>query len=128
MRRLAACGPLAWSTYTFEQRRHACIHYRQVVGAPAGGDPGAVNWTGSELVAFKLHLPSRIIYHNVKRLEDGSNGEPDRGNILTWEQWLRDRRAGAPVDDGRADGRASRSSTARCGCSPGPSWRPCWCS
>jgi hypothetical protein len=96
VRRLGACGPLAWSTYTFEQDG-SVIHYKQVVGAPAGGDPGAVNWTGQELVAFKLHLPSRIIYHNVKRLEDGSNGEPDRGNILTWEQWLRDRRAGAPV-------------------------------
>jgi hypothetical protein len=56
-----------------------------------------VNWDGSELVGFKLHLPSRIIFHNVKRLEDGANGEPDRGNILTYEQWLRDRRAGQPM-------------------------------
>ncbi len=57
-----------------------------------------MNWDGSELVAFKLHAPSRILFHNVKRLEDGSNGAPDRGNILTWEQHLSDRRAGVPVD------------------------------
>ncbi len=34
----------------------------------------------------------------MRRLEDNSTGEPSRGNILTWEQRLSDRRAGAPVD------------------------------
>jgi hypothetical protein len=56
-----------------------------------------VNWDGSELVAFKLHLPSRIYDHNVRRIEDNEPGDIDRGNILTWEQRLADRRAGAPV-------------------------------
>jgi hypothetical protein len=94
---LKACTPLAWSTYAFEQEG-TVIHYHQVVGNSAAGNPGAVNWDGSELVAFKLHLPSRIIFHNVKRLEDGANGSADRGNILTWEQRLVDRRANTPVD------------------------------
>jgi hypothetical protein len=94
---LRTCGPLAWSTYTFERDGNV-IHYQQNVGAPAAGNPGAVNWDGSELVAFKLHLPSKIIYQNVKRLEDGSNGTTERGNILTWEQRLSDRRAGTPVN------------------------------
>jgi hypothetical protein len=49
-------------------------------------------------VAFKVHVPSRIVYHNVKRLEDGANGRPGRGNILTWEQRLTDRLAGTPVE------------------------------
>lgn len=97
VRQLKACGPLAWSSYVFEQDGNV-LHYKQVVGAAATADPGPVNWNGSELVGFKLHLPSRIIFHNVKRLEDGSNGEPDRGNILTFEQYLRDRRAGKPVE------------------------------
>jgi hypothetical protein len=97
VRHLKDCGPLAWSSYLFEQDGNV-IHYQQVVGAPANADPGTVNWNGSELVGFKLHLPSRIIFHNVKRLEDGSNGEPGRGNILTFEQYLRDRRAGKPVE------------------------------
>jgi hypothetical protein len=97
VRQLKSCGPLAWSSYLFEQQGNV-IHYKQVVGAPAAADPGAVNWNGSELVGFKLHLPSKIIWHNVKRLEDGSNGAIDRGNILTFEQYLRDRRAGRPVE------------------------------
>jgi hypothetical protein len=94
---LKACGPLSWASYTFEREGNV-IHYKQIVGAAATGSPGAVNWDGSELVAFKLHLPSKIIYQNVKRLEDGSNGTTERGNILTWEQRLSDRRAGAPVE------------------------------
>jgi hypothetical protein len=96
VRQLQACKPLSWSTYTFERTGNV-IHYAQTVGAAAGVNPGSVNWTGDELVAFKLHLPSRIIYHNVKRLEDGSNGDIDRGNILTWEQRFKDRRAGVPI-------------------------------
>jgi hypothetical protein len=93
---LESCGPLSWSSYRFE-RDATSIRYEQVVGPPAVGKLADVNWDGSELVAFKLHAPSRISYHNVKRLEDGSNGKADRGNILTWEQRLSDRRAGQPV-------------------------------
>lgn len=101
VRQLAACGPASWSTFQFDRQQEGdreVIHYRQTVGPPAAGDPGPVSWTGNELVGFKLHLPSRIIFHNVKRLEDGSNGEPSRGNILTYEQYLRDRRAGKPIE------------------------------
>jgi hypothetical protein len=97
VRELKACGPLAWSTYAFEREGNV-IHYEQVVGNAAGGTVGSVNWDGNELVAFKLHLPSKIIFQNVKRLKDGSNGTTERGNILTWEQRLTDRRANVPVD------------------------------
>lgn len=93
---LQSCAPLRWSAYSFETAEGA-IHYRQVVGAAAGADPGAVSWDGTELVAFRLHLPGRITFHNVKRL-DGSNGDIERGNILTWEQRLADRRMGTPVE------------------------------
>ena len=96
VRQLPSCGPLAWSTYALG-REGTQLHFDQTVGPPHPGDPGKVNWTGTELVAFKLHLPSRILFHNVKRLEDGSNGQAERGNILTWEQRLADRRAGQPV-------------------------------
>jgi hypothetical protein len=41
------------------------------------------------LVAFRVHLPSRITFHNAPLFE--------RGNILAWEQPLRDRLAGAPL-------------------------------
>jgi hypothetical protein len=95
-RTLSTCGLLGWSSYAFE-RDVAGLHYTQKVGAPAGGNPGAVKWDGRELVAFRLHLPSRIQYHNVRRLDVDEPGSTDRGNILTWEQHLPDRRAGKPV-------------------------------
>ena len=94
---LSACGLLSWSSYELK-RVDEQLQYRQVVGPPTVRDPGAVNWDGSEIVAFKLHLPSRVHFHNVRRLEDGSTGSLERGNILTWEQRLADRRAGQPVE------------------------------
>lgn len=100
VRQFASCGPVAWSTFALTREatgERETIFYQQDVGAPTAGDPGNVNWDGSELVGFKLHIPSRILHHNVKRLEDGENGEADRGNILTFEQWLKDRRAGRPI-------------------------------
>ena len=100
VRRAGTCDALSWSHYSLDREETTrSIHYHQVVGPPAaGGNPGTPTWNGSELVAIKLHLPSKITYQNVKRLEDGSNGTTERGNILTWEQRFADRRAGAPID------------------------------
>lgn len=100
VRRFAACGPVSWSSFDLQvvtSGERDEVRFTQVVGPPSAGEPGAVNWDGSEIVGFKLHLPSRILFHNVRRLEDGSPGSPDRGNILTWEQWLADRRKGQPI-------------------------------
>ncbi len=97
VRTLSKCGLLGWSAYELKPVDRL-LHYRQVVGAPTVRDPGTVNWDGSELVAFKLHLPSRVHFHNVRRLEDGTTGSVERGNILTWEQRLTDRRAGTPIE------------------------------
>ena len=69
--------------------------FRQTIGA--GGreaDVGNVGWTGKELVAFRLHLPSEIVYHNA------GPGNPKRGNILVWEQPLADRLRGEPLVPG----------------------------
>lgn len=100
VRTLSNCRALAWSSYAFGPGDEGAgtLRYRQVVGEPATGDPGDVNWNGREVIGFKLHIPSRIQYHNVKRLEDGENGEAERGNILTFEQRLADRRAGVPIE------------------------------
>jgi hypothetical protein len=96
VRTLSQCGLLGWSRYSLDLVENV-LHYRQTVGAPTPGDPGQVNWDGSELVAFKLHLPSRVLDHNVRRLEDDTPGDLERGNILTWEQRFADRRAGTPI-------------------------------
>jgi hypothetical protein len=91
IRRLGEAGPFAWSTYHLESRDDQ-VTYRQKIGAPAGRDGGPAGWTGRELVAFRLHLPARIHYHNA-----GAENLK-RGNILVWEQSLRDRQAGTPLD------------------------------
>ena len=96
VRQAGRCGMLNWSTYAFE-RDAGGLHYEQRVGAAAGGNPGKVNWDGSELVAFRLHLPSRIVYHNLRKRDTDEAGSPDRGNILTFEQPLAERRAGLPL-------------------------------
>jgi hypothetical protein len=44
-----------------------------------------------------LHVPSTILEHNAKALDAHGPREPDRGNILTWEQSLSDRRASVPI-------------------------------
>ena len=95
---LSSCPLLAWSTYALDAhpKDPELLKYLQRVGPAAGRDPGAVNWDGSEVVAFKVHAPSRVRYHNVKK-PDGTDGTPDRGNILTWVQPFSDRRAGKPL-------------------------------
>jgi hypothetical protein len=87
--RLGDVAPFAWSTYRFKRDGDLFI-YRQAIGAAAGKDVGNVGWNGSEVVAFRLHLPSRIRYHNTRR-------DVGRGNILVWEQPLADRRRSLPV-------------------------------
>lgn len=89
IRRLGATAPFAWSTYQFGETDNQYV-YVQNVGAAAGAIAGEPGWNGRELVAFRLHLPSKIRYHNT-------HGVESRGNILAWEQPLADRLHGAPL-------------------------------
>lgn len=88
VRRLADATPFAWSSYRFE-RDGGLFVFRQTVGPAAGKDVGTVGWTGRELAAFRLHLPSKIAYHNTRGV--------GRGNIVAWEQPLADRLRGVPL-------------------------------
>ncbi len=87
---LGAAGPFAWSTYSFK-RDGELFYYKQNVGAATGAAVGDVGWDGDEIIAFRMHLPSKIAYHNA------GAGNPGRGNILTWEQSLRERLRGTPL-------------------------------
>jgi hypothetical protein len=87
--RLSTAAPFAWSSYAFRRDGDEFV-YRQTIGASANRDVGNVGWTGRELVAFRLHLPSKINFHN-------SGTDVRRGNILVWEQPLVDRLRGAPL-------------------------------
>jgi len=97
VRTLGQCGVFAWSSYVFEHD-DAGIRFQQKIGEAARGNPGHVNWDGTEFVAFKFHMPSKIVWHNLRKLKDRTAGDVERGNILTWEQTLADRRAGKPID------------------------------
>ena len=66
--------------------------------AAAGHAPESAGGTASEVVGFRLHLPSRIIWHNSRDLETNEPRDAARGNILAWEQHLADRLDGAPLD------------------------------
>ena len=83
-------APFAWSTYEFA-REGDRYKYQQTIGASVAGPMPAARWTGREIVAFRLHLPSKITYHNA------GTGNMRRGNILVWEQNLADRLRGAPL-------------------------------
>ncbi len=99
VRRLSETAPFSWSQYQLTQEGSEVV-FRQKVGGSAHR-PGTltnVGWNGSELVAFRLHLPSRIRDHNARDLEADVPSDIQRGNILAWEQHLADRLDGRPVE------------------------------
>jgi hypothetical protein len=87
---LQKLAPFSWSSYGLSTRGDV-IELRQVVGPAVGKPVGDVGWSGKEIVAFRMHLPSRIPFHNAR---DGVQ----RGNILEWEQPLTARLAGTPLE------------------------------
>jgi hypothetical protein len=89
IRDLPKSAPFSWSRYRLE-RQDQTYNFLHEVGAAAGTPIGDVGWRGDELVAFRIHLPSRVQFHN-------SAEGIERGNILVWEQALKDRLAGAPL-------------------------------
>jgi hypothetical protein len=90
IQQLSRLAPFSWSTYQFG-RRGEVLEYKQVIGSAAGKPVGDVGWDGSEIVAFRMHIPSVIAFHNAP------SREVHRGNILEWEQPLVDRLKGEPV-------------------------------
>jgi hypothetical protein len=98
VRKLTQAAPLAWSTYQLGQENGQHV-FRQTVTTSAlkPGSLKNVGWDGSEIVAFRLHLPSRILEHNARDLEKDVPTGIHRGNILAWEQHLADRLDGKPV-------------------------------
>jgi hypothetical protein len=90
IRRLSDAAMFAWSRYRFEVSGETA-EYGQAVDGAAGREVGSVGWSGRELVAFRLHLPSRVTFHN------SPSKEILRGNIIVWEQALTDRQKGTPL-------------------------------
>lgn len=91
IRKLGEAAPFAWSQYQF-QEKDGRYEYVQTVQAAAGKDVGNVGWEGNELVAFRIHLPSKVEFHN------SPSRTIERGNIIVWEQPLAERQKGTPVE------------------------------
>jgi hypothetical protein len=91
IRQLSRLAPFSWSTYDF-RRRGELLEYKQVVSTPSAKDVGSVGWNGDEVVAFRIHIPSVIAFHN------SPSRSVQRGNILEWEQPLAERLQGVPIE------------------------------
>jgi hypothetical protein len=91
IRQLPRIAPFSWSRYRFDRQGEG-FEFRQVVGRAVAKDIPDVGWNGSELVAFRMHLPSKVDFHNAP------SRQVERGNILEWEQPLADRLKGEPLD------------------------------
>ena len=99
VRQLAAIKAFSWSTYAFSRDADR-VDYHQTVGASSSRDvgrirdevaKGRIGWDGTEVVAFRMHLPSEILFEN-------SPEDVLRGNILEWDQALDARLHGEPLD------------------------------
>jgi hypothetical protein len=90
IRRLSEAAPFAWSRYTLGEKGDLAV-FQQEIGPAARRDVGNVGWDGSEMVAFRYHLPSRIPFHNAP------SRAIERGNIIRWEQPLANRLKGEPL-------------------------------
>ncbi len=91
IRKLNEAAPFAWSQYRFHEK-DGLYEYAQAVAAAAGKDVGDVGWDGDELVAVRIHLPSKVEWHN------SPSKKVERGNIVVWEQPLVERQKGTPVE------------------------------
>jgi hypothetical protein len=99
IRTLSKSVPFAWSTYAFAERGET-VTFVQALG-PATLPNATGPWQGNELVAVRLHVPAKIQFHNAP------SKLVERGNIVSWEQSLKDRLAGKPL---RVEVRMERNS------------------
>jgi hypothetical protein len=93
VRTLGAAVPFSWSSYSLARSGETLVYKQAVAGGVSSSHPDrTADWSGDELVAFRVHVPSVVEYHNAG---------PDnlrRGNIVVWEQALQDRLRGQPLE------------------------------
>ncbi|HEX6164572.1 MAG TPA: hypothetical protein VFZ31_14475 [Vicinamibacterales bacterium] len=90
IRRLGEAPPFNWSAYRYLEAGER-FEFSQQMNASAGQEVGNAGWQGDELVAVRLHLPSRVDFHN------SPSRTIERGNIIVWEQPLTERIKGTPL-------------------------------
>lgn len=98
VRKLTAVAPFSWAAYELREEGDQVV-FRHRLSKPASAPDAlaAAGLTGDELIAFRLHLPARIQFQNSRYLEKDASRPTARGNIVTWEQRLRERLLGKPI-------------------------------
>jgi hypothetical protein len=98
VRELTKAAPFSWARYELREEGEQVV-FRETLSKPAVASDALsrVGLTGNEIVAFRLHLPARIRFHNSHYLDRPESRPPARGNILTWEQRLSQRLEGQPI-------------------------------
>jgi len=91
IRKLGEAAPFAWSQYRY-LNKDGLFDYSQTVQDSAGKEVGNIGWEGNELVAIRVHLPSKVEFHN------SPSRTIERGNIIVWEQSLAQRQKGTPLE------------------------------
>jgi hypothetical protein len=93
VRTLAASRPFGWSSYSIAHQGEVVVYKQDVAGGPGSSQSDkAAEWSGDELVAFRVHVPSVVEWHNA------GPENLRRGNIVVWEQLLKDRLRGEPLE------------------------------
>ena len=98
VRELSKVAPFSWAKYELREDGQLVV-FRQTLSkqASTAGAVAAAGFSGNEIVAFRLHLPARIRFHNSHYLDRPESRPAARGNILTWEQRLGQRLEGKPI-------------------------------
>ena len=91
VRKLGEAPMFAWSEYAYREKE-GLYDFTQTMRAASNQSVGNVGWDGSELVAVRLHLPSKVTFHN------SPSKTIERGNIIVWEQLLTERQKGTPLE------------------------------
>lgn len=91
IRKLSDAPVFAWSSYRYLEG-DATFEFGQKMNDAVGKDVGNVAWSGDELIAVRMHLPSVITFHN------SPSRRTERGNIVVWEQPLAERLKSTPLD------------------------------
>ena len=92
IRKLADSRLFAWSQYGYRENDGVYEYTQKMGGASAGDLSKQAGWSGRELVAVRLHLPSKVTFHN------SPSKTIERGNIIVWEQPLTERLKGTPLE------------------------------
>jgi hypothetical protein len=91
VRKLGEAPLFAWSQYGYREQE-GLYDFTQTMRGSANQSVGNVGWDGSELIAVRLHLPSKVTFHN------SPSKTIERGNIIVWEQLLTERQKGTPLE------------------------------